>query len=130
MALVRMERYQDARDRLRAALEIHAAQPGFTHALARLLAAAPDPQARDGRQAMALMQALPEAQRRLDLGETMAMVLAEVGEYEQAAAWQRDAIAAARGKGDRGLAQRMEGNLRLYDARRPCRTPWRAEDQP
>jgi tetratricopeptide (TPR) repeat protein len=130
MALVRLQRYQDARDRLRAALQIHAAQPGFTHALARLLAAAPDPQARDGRQAMALMQALPEQQRRLDLGETMAMVLAEVGEYEQAAAWQRDAIAAARGKGDHGLAQRMEGNLGLYEARRPCRTPWRPEDQP
>jgi hypothetical protein len=111
-------------------LQVHAAQPGFTHALARVLSAAPDPQVRDGRQAMALMQALPEEQRRLDLGETMAMVLAEVGQYEEAATWQRGAIDAARRMGNERLAQRMAGNLRLYEAGRPCRTPWRDEDQP
>jgi tetratricopeptide (TPR) repeat protein len=130
MAFVRLQRYQEARDRLRTALQVHPAQPGFTHALARVLAAAPDPQVRDGRQAMALMQALPEEQRRLDLGETMAMVLAEVGQYEEAATWQRGAIDAARRKGNEPLAQRMAANLRLYEARRSCRTPWRNEDQP
>jgi hypothetical protein len=76
------------------------------------------------------MQALSEEQRRLDLGETMAMVLAEVGRYEAAAAWQRDAMAAARQAGHTDLVQRMAENLRLYQGNRPARTPWRGEDLP
>jgi tetratricopeptide (TPR) repeat protein len=130
MALVRLQRYQEARDRLNAALQVHSTQPGFVHALARVLAAAPDPRVRDGRQALSLMQMLSEEQRRLDLGETMAMALAETGQYEGAVAWQREAIDAARRMGNEPLAQRMARNLTLYEAGRPCRTPWRDEDQP
>lgn len=130
MALVRLEQYQEARERLREGARVHPEEPVFEHALARLLAAAPDDRIRDGRQALAVMQALSEGQQRLDLGEAMAMALAEVGRYEEAAAWQRGAIAAARQAGHTDLAQRMAGNLRLYEARRPCRTPWRDEDLP
>lgn len=130
MTLVRLGRYQEARDRLRDATKVHADQPQFALALARLLAAAPDDRVRDGRQAMAVMQALPDEQRRIDSGETMAMTLAELGQYEEAAAWQRGAMAAARQAGRADLAQRMAENLRLYEARKPCRTPWRDEDLP
>jgi tetratricopeptide (TPR) repeat protein len=130
MVLVRLQQYQEARERLTVARQVHLDQPGFAHALARVLAAAPEARIRDGRQALALMQSLSEEQRRLDMGETMAMVLAEVGQYEQAAAWQRDAIAAARRVGNEGLARRMTGSLQLYEAGQPCRTPWRDEDLP
>ena len=130
MALVRLQQYQEARERLREAAQIHPENPWFSHALARLLAAAPDDRVRDGRQALAVMQALSEEQQGVDLGETMAMVLAEVGRYEEAAAWQRGAMAAARQEGHTDLAQRMAENLRLYEAGRPSRTPWRDEDLP
>jgi tetratricopeptide (TPR) repeat protein len=130
MTLVRLRRYQEARDRLRDATKVYPDQPQFALALARLLAAAPDDRVRDGRQAMAVMQALPDEQRRMDSGETMAMTLAELGQYEEAAAWQRSAMAAARQAGREDLAGRMDENLRLYEARKPCRTPWRAEDLP
>lgn len=130
MASLRLQRYQDARDRLEAARRVHADQPVFAHALARVLAAAPDARVRDGRQALAIMQALPDAQRRLDMGETMAMALAEVGQFADAAMWQREAIAAARRAGNEGLAQRMTTTLQLYEAGQPCRTPWRNEDMP
>lgn len=130
MTLVRLRRYQEARDWLRDAAKVYPDQPQFALALARLLAAAPDDRVRDGRQAMAVMQALPDEQRRLDSGETMAMTLAELGQYEEAVAWQRSAIAAARQAGREDLADRMAENLRLYEARKPCRTPWRAEDLP
>ena len=42
--------------------------------------------------------------------------------------WQREAIAAAEQSGDRGIAQRIADNLRLYEARKPCRTPWRPDE--
>ena len=43
MALVRLRRFQEARDRLADAVKTFPDQPGLAHALARLLAAAPDP---------------------------------------------------------------------------------------
>lgn len=130
MALVRLQQYGEAQERLREAARIHPGNPWFTHALARLLAAAPDDRVRDGHQALAVMNPLSDEQRRLDMGETMAMVLAEVGRYEEAAAWQRDAMAAARGAGHMDLAQRMADDLRRYEAGTPSRTPWRDEDMP
>lgn len=130
MVFLGLRQYQETRDRLSTARQAHADDPRFAHALARVLAAAPDARVRDGRQALAVMQELPDEQRRLDMGETMAMALAEVGQYEEAALWQRGAIAAARRAGNEGLAQRMIGSLRLYEAGEPCRTPWRDEDLP
>jgi tetratricopeptide (TPR) repeat protein len=130
MAFVRLNRYQEALDVLRAASNLHPNEPALAHAVARLLAAAPDASVRNGSQALATMQAMPDPERRLDMGETMAMALAEAGRFSQAATWQRDAIAAARRAGNDGLAQRMTASLRLYEAGRPCRTPWRDEDLP
>lgn len=130
MIFVRLQRYPEARDRLAAARRAHPDQPGFAHALVRVLAAAPDARVRDGRQALAVMESLPEPQRRLDMGETMAMALAEAGQYPDAAMWQREAIAAARRAGNAGLAERMTANLQFYEAGQPCRTPWRDQDFP
>ena len=58
----------------------------------------------------------------------MAMALAELGEYTRAAGVQRDVIKAAQKAGLSDDVQRMEVNLRLYEDRRPCRTPWIDED--
>jgi hypothetical protein len=60
--------------------------------------------------------------------QTMAMTLAELGQYEAAANWQREAIAAASQAGRRDLASRLQENLTLYESRQPCRTPWRDDD--
>jgi tetratricopeptide (TPR) repeat protein len=124
MALVRLGRYREARDRLDAAMKTYADQPGFTHALARLLAAAPDDSVRDGARAMTLMQALLQNQRTLEMMQTMAMTLAEVGRFEEAARWQRDAIAAAGQSGRSDLSSRLSENLARYEGRMPCRIPW------
>jgi tetratricopeptide (TPR) repeat protein len=128
MALVRLRRFQEARDRLADAVKTFPDQPGFAHALARLLAAAPDARVRDGRRAMTLMQELLKTQRTLELMQTMAMTLAELGQYDEAANWQREAIAAASQAGRRELSPRLQENLMLYESRQPCRTPWREDD--
>ncbi len=130
MALVRLERYRAARDRLQEGVEANPGDPMFQHALARLLASAPAERVRDGRRAMALVEALLEQGQNFALGETAAMALAEMGLFDQAAAVQRDVMAAARDAGLTDAVQRMAGNLALYEAGRPCRTPFTAAELP
>ena len=130
MTLVLLGRYQEARERLEEAMTRHPDQPMFAKALARLLAAAPDARARDGQRALMLVQELLARERSFDLGEAMAMALAEVGRYAEAASWQREVMSMADKAGRYGLVQLMSGNLRLYERRQPSRTPWRDDEMP
>ena len=130
MALVRLQRYAEARDRLALDVERNPGQALFTHALARLLSAAPDDQVRDGNRARQLVDALLEQQQTLELGETVAMMLAELGDYGQASAVQRDLLAAAEQAGLPNVVRRLEVNLQRYERGEPCRTPWTDEELP
>ena len=129
ITLVRLKRYQEARRQLADAVKQFPNRPDFVNALARVHAAAPDSRVRDGQAARTLAQQLVSRGMTVEAGETMAMALAELGEFEEAIRWQRDAIAAATRAGLGGLATRMTRNLRLYERRQPCRTPW-PEDPP
>jgi tetratricopeptide (TPR) repeat protein len=128
MGLVRLGRYRDARNRLEAAVKTFPDQPGLAHALARVLAAAPDDRVRDGRRAASIVSALMKTQRSPSLTETMAMTQAELGRFDEAVRWQREAIELARQTGRTNVAGLTE-TLQLYESRRPCRTPW-ADDDP
>ena len=130
MALALLGRYQDARDRLEAGMTRYPDQPMFGKALARLLAAAPDARTRDGQRALALVQELLARERSFDLGEAMAMALAAVGRYAEAASWQREVISMAAQAGRNDLVELMAGNLRLYERGEPSRTPWRDDEMP
>lgn len=130
MALVGLRRYQAARSMLDETMSAFPDQPRFRHALARLLAAAPDDRVRDGRRAIVLVQELLKKEQTIELGETLAMTLAELRRYERAAAVQRDVMTAAERAGRHDTAQRMAENLRLYARREPCRTPWRDGEMP
>jgi tetratricopeptide (TPR) repeat protein len=130
MALMRLHRYRDAHDRLAKALEISPGNALFSYAEARLLAAAPDPLVRNGAQAKALVDELLKTEKSIDVGATEAMALAELGEYEQAAAVQRDVIAAAEKAGLREAVRHMMDNLRLYEHQKPCRTPFTDDELP
>jgi tetratricopeptide (TPR) repeat protein len=129
VGLVRLRRYAEARDRLADAARVYPDQPGFAHALARLLASAPDDRVRDGQRALAIMKDLLKSQNTLGTAETMAMVFAELGEWMQAVDWQRQTIDAARQAKQPALVARLTANLRLYEQRKPCRVPW-ADDDP
>lgn len=125
MALVALGRYKEALERLEQGAQSYPGELDFAYAMARVLAAAPDASVRDGRKALAVMEALTDEQRRKDGGETMAMVLAEVGRLGEAAAWQRSAMSAAERAGQPEVAARMAENLKLYEEGQPCRTSWR-----
>ena len=128
IGLVRLARYQEARDRLQDSMKAFPDQPGFAHALARLLAAAPDDRVRDGARAEMIMTRLLESQRTLALAETMAMTQAELGRFQAAIRWQRDAIAMARQSGGGAIVSRLTEVLKQYEAGRPCRVPWTNDD--
>lgn len=131
MALVQLRRFQAARDRLIEAMKAYPDQPMFAHGLARLLAAAPDDRVRDGGQAIAIVEdQLRKDQRTIELGETMAMALADLGRFEEAAKVQRDLITGAERAGLQDVARRLGKNLSLYERREPCRTPWSDEEMP
>jgi tetratricopeptide (TPR) repeat protein len=128
MGLVRLGRYQEARDRLEHDVKAFPEQPGFAHALARLLAAAPDDRVRNGVRAQAILADLLKSQRTAALAETMAMAQAELGNFKDAIGWQRAAIDLTRQSGrQQGMAHLAE-TLALYQAGRPCRTPWTNDD--
>ena len=129
MALVRLGRYPEAMARLTEALARYPEQPGFAHALARLLASAPDDRVRDGARALELVQALAAEYRTAPVAETMAMALAELGRFAEAAEWQRLAMAVVSDAGLSDVARAMADNLTRYLRGEPSRTPWR-DDEP
>jgi tetratricopeptide (TPR) repeat protein len=130
MALVRLRRFAEARAVLEEAVRVHPEQPGLAHALARILASAPDDAVRDGPRALAIVQSLEKTTApAVALVETTAMALAENGRFGDAVARQRQAIALATQARRTDLATRLSENLRRYESKMPARTPW-AEDDP
>lgn len=131
MALVQLHRYDEALERLDEGARAHPDRPEFSLAQVRLLASAPDDQVRDGQRAMVLMQELSEHRGIVEIDETMAMVLAELGDYEQAAALQRKVIAEVRRqRRSESVVDGMVENLELYEAGQPSRTPWTESARP
>ena len=124
MALVRLHRYREARDWMIDAMQRHPDRSEFKHALARLLAAAPDDGVRDGPRALALVDELLTGPKSPALGETTAMALAENGRFDEAIAVQRKVIEGARSQAEQGDLAFMNANLHRYEMHRPCRTPW------
>ena len=131
VALVQLRRDRDARAVLSEAVSAYPAQSLFAHALARLLASAPDAAVRDGERSIALVQDLLKKEpRTLELGETMAMALAAAGRYDEAAAVQRDLLKGARENGLGNTVPRLAKNLARYERGEPCRTPWADDEVP
>lgn len=131
MALIRLKKYSTAKAQLEAGL---AALPGdvdIESALARLLAACPDPEVRDGSRALELAERAYRARQNADLeqGETVAMALAAIGRYPKAAQLQSYLIAEAERSGRHDLVRSLRDNLVLYQQAKPCRKPW-ADDDP
>jgi len=91
--------------------------------LARLLAAAPDPEIRDGERARALAERLVAAERDVLHVAALAKALAEVGRFNEAVRWQEDALAAARQAGRRDLEAALAADLARFRHREPSRTP-------
>ena len=124
MCLVRQKQFRSAVDELETATAAFPEDRALADAMARLLAACPDDEVRDGRRAVALARSLVSAERSLSHIETLAMAHAENGAFDRAVELQRSAVAAAEKAGRTDLVSRLRATLELYEAGRPCRAPW------
>ncbi len=129
VTLIALGRTRDARDWLVNSVMLYPDRLEYKSALARLLAAAPDDSVRDPKQALAIIDGELRGQNTTEIGETIAMALANLGDFDQAVGIQRGVLAAAEKAGMKPSVARMTANLQLYQQGRPCRRPW-ANDQP
>lgn len=121
--LMRGGSYAAARETLE---QGHALTPGDSRIvadLARLLAASPRSEVRDGRRALELAQRLFAAEASLQHAELLAMALAEAGQLAAAADLQSRAVAAAEGARQWELAATLRANLARYRAGQSCCAP-------
>jgi tetratricopeptide (TPR) repeat protein len=130
LALVRLKRYRDACEVLEQAHKIAPGDPDVVNALARLLAAAPDEKVRDGKRALDLMQEVVKTQGGADSdqAETIAMALAETGQYQKAVNVERSVIQSVEQGDSHESLNGLKARLALYERGQACRIPWRDED--
>jgi tetratricopeptide (TPR) repeat protein len=116
------------RDRLEAALAENPDQPVLAYALARLLAASPDAEVRDGARALRLAQPLVDKFNAPENLATLAMAQAELGRFEEAIATQEAALSAAWTLGRFDQSAALQKDLEGYRKGEPCRQPWTEQD--
>ncbi len=121
-ALLLQGRYGAAREKLNQALAVLPRDRQLAHALARLLATAPDPRVRSGQLAVEIANKVFAARREPASAETRAMAYAEAGQFDQALALQRQLVATVERAGAAAEAVRLRKMLDLYETGRA----WRA----
>lgn len=124
VALVNLSRYREARKGLEADLQVNPAAK-LKLLLARILATSPAATIRDGNRAFELASSLFAESNTLVNAETLAMALAEIGDFEQASAWQEHCIIGA----DVSSSNRVRRRLEQYVQNRALRQPWESGER-
>ena len=93
-------------------------------ALVRMLSACPVTELRDGRRALSVAQGLFERSKTLNHLESLAMALAEVGDFKRAVEYQSTAVEAAKKSGSPMVQRRAAKALERYQRGQPGRDPW------
>lgn len=120
--LLSLRRYGEAKARIEEAHELMPEAGTVALVLARILAASPDLEQRDGARALDLAQRIYQAVPNVQHAELVALALAEAGRCDEAEKVQTRAVEAARKAQAGDLLARLEATLaRLGE--RPCRVP-------
>ena len=130
MALIHSGEYAQARKVLEEAALALPNDPDIANALARLLAAAPDPAVRDENRALRIVESLVQNQQgdAFEVGVTLAMALAAVGRFKEAAFYQQALIQQLESSGESAVARQLRRNLDLYNHQKTCTLPWAPDD--
>jgi Flp pilus assembly protein TadD len=93
--------------------------------LAWIFATSPDDSLRDGAKAVQLaLEALRISGHRIPIiFRTLAAAYAETGEFSKAIQTAQQGVELANSQGNSGLAAELQGNMALYEQRRPLRDP-------
>lgn len=130
--LVQRGYFLEARRRLEDAHQQFPDRGLTANALARVLAACPDPTLRDGKRALDLAQRVFAAANSMQHAETVALAFAESGQCQEAAKWQKELVTAAEKQleketehKERGteVLTRLKAELARYEKDSPCRPP-------
>jgi tetratricopeptide (TPR) repeat protein len=122
-ALVRVGQYGRAKSVLEAGHGRIPDDGAIAFALARLLAACPEAEVRDGEKALVLAQSVYAARPDPRHAQLMAQALAELDRCEEAAAWQQRVVDAASADGATEVLPALKADLDHYLAGPPCRMP-------
>lgn len=125
IALLLADQEGQALDALDASLTTLGDNSTLAHLRARLLAASSDPAVRDGAAALAAAQQIMQREPGLEHAETVAMALAEVGQFEAAVSLQGQIRERAQASGLDQLLPAIERRLAAYRAGEPIRAPWK-----
>ena len=121
MALMQLERWEAARDLLHDGFAARPRNHALALAYARLLAACPVAELRDGPRALDIARRAAAADHSASAAEVLAMALAEVGRFGEAVQLQEKILAAAQ---QRKLdSARLRANLERYRAGFSSRKP-------
>jgi tetratricopeptide (TPR) repeat protein len=123
-ALAALGRHAEARDRLEQAVKTFPDDETVRHTLARFLVACPDDKQRDAVRGLKLSQELFAGLGEVVIGETLALALAENGQFDEAVKRQRWAVQTCGDQAGPALRQRLERELKCLEARQPYREPW------
>lgn len=121
ISLLALARWAEAAQRLEAGVERLPGDPALRLLLARLRAAAPDAEVRDGERALELARGLHRERPSVRHAETLAWALAETGRFEEAAGLVRQALEVVRRAGDERLGRSLQELLTGLEAGRPVR---------
>ncbi len=116
-ALLLRSRYREAGVQLEQARARFPGEVSFSHALARLLAASPDPSLRDGARALELAEQVIAEQATLQRAETLAMSYAAAGRFQEAVRVQRELIAQAQSRRLAEVLPELNRQLSTYERR-------------
>jgi len=115
-ALILLGRHAEAKKSLESAASDLPNESSLAHALARLLAIAPEAALRDPKRALELAEKALVAAPSLDRVETLAMAAAAAGDFQRASQLEGRLLADATKAGRQQLAARLAARKKLYDA--------------
>ncbi len=93
-----------------------------------MLATSPDGTVRDGAKALTMIKRLIAGDYTVTRGETLALALAETGQYDKALQVQRKAIADCGDDGEVMVRKRLDKVLQSLEQKKPWREPWPFRD--
>lgn len=122
-ALVRLRQFVRAESVLDAGHRRISDSGEIAFALARLLAACPEAEVRDGERALELARVVFAAKPNPRHAQLIAQSLAELGRCEEAAEWQQKVVDAAAEDGATEVLPALRADLDQYLGGPPCRMP-------
>jgi tetratricopeptide (TPR) repeat protein len=122
---MRMGRTAEALAHWRTALSLQADQPALLNQIARVLATSPDPEIRNGAEAVTLAERavqLTSGQTPIFL-DTLAAAYAEAGRFSDAGKTERRALEFAAQQNNAQITSAINARIALYEAGTPLREP-------